>query len=373
MSDVEYDKELLESWIEINTAALTDNITYLAAIAQRHKKESMLMVKANAYGHGLLGCARIAETLGMKFLGVTHLQEAVHLRKSGITMPILLFCDPTTAYLEILRQYSITTVVSHLESLKILCADPSPSIIFHIKINTGLNRYGFTPAQIPEILQLLKVFHKTPQGILTHYSSAANDLVQTGNELKIFTKAVELFRQAGHCPTYVHASNSAANIWLTEDTTNLVRLGLAAYGLQPNPARNLPLSPVMSWKCRLSVINSVAVGAAVGYGGSWIAPRRSRIGIIPVGYSDGLRRSPQHQTYLLGGGARLPIISEVMMNHTFIDLTDAPGTLSIGDVITLLGVQGEDCLGPELIASQINTINEEVVVGLSPEIPRLVF
>jgi alanine racemase len=223
---------------------------------------------------------------------------------------------------------------------------------------------------VPDVLSLLESYHATTCGLLTHYSSATNNPAQTKQEYELFLSVVQKFREAGHIPKYVHASNSAATVWHEEQETNLVRLGLAAYGLQPNSERPLDLKPVMSWSTRLVAVAPLAAGQRVGYGGRWVAERKSTIGIIPVGYSDGLRRSPHRQQYVLGSGRKLPIIGDPMMNHTAIDLTHIKKDFKVGEEIVILGTQGAETITSEMIADSLGTINEEVVTTISSLIIR---
>lgn len=362
--------EIDHSWVDLDIHALRHNIELLGGMAQSKSKAYMLMVKANAYGHGLVEIASLMQKTDIQYLGVGHIQEALLLRQSKITSPILLFTEPPVEAIPLLYRHKITVIVSSIYFLRqLLDTEMMLLPLFHIKINTGLNRFGLQYDEISKACQLLAIKGATPEGILTHYSSAADNPSQTEKESALFQAALQLFKNTGQRPRFIHASNSAATAWHTEPYTNLVRLGLAAYGLQPNPERPLPLRPVMSWHTRLVAIRKISADEKVGYGGSWAARRESTIGVIPVGYSDGLRRGPKHQKFVLLHEQHFPLLS-VMMNHAIIDLTDAQYTPHIGNMVTLLGKQGGKALLAEDIADALGTINEEVATTVSPLLPR---
>lgn len=364
-------KEHLHSWLTIDMGAIARNITFLSECAKRNGKDFMLMVKADAYGHGLLEAAQLGESLGAVSLGTATLEEAVNLRQHNVQSPILLFTEPSIDAIPLLRRYHITPVVGSLPFLQAVVDTPDPgprALPFHLKINSGLNRYGFNPAELPKVLAVMPV-SSALEGVATHYSSGDNPR-KTRKEFELFWDAVKLIRNAGHAPQYIHASNSAATAWFNESHTNLVRLGMAAFGLQPTDTKQLPLVPALSWHTRLTALSRIAQGERVGYGGTWRADREGLIGVMPIGYSDGFRRTPNHQRYVLCRGKQLPIIGNVMMNHTILDLTDAHEQLAVGDEIVILGHQGTEHLSLEMIAQQLGTSNEEVATSISARLQR---
>lgn len=359
------------SWIEIDTAALKKNLAYLTDIAKQHGKTSLLMVKANAYGHGLVPVARLAEKEGIYALGIASLEEARQLREAGIVIPLLLFSELVTpAQVQALVTYSVTPVVGNRGYLEqILSLKKTTNIDFHIKFNSGLNRHGFNLVEAPMVIEILRRSQAVPGGILTHYSSATSDPERTQAESDAFIDVVAQFTKAGLNPRHIHASNSAAVMWHNETSTNLVRLGLAAYGLQPSNDRHAKLYPCFTWKSRLTSIRIIKKGERVGYDGAWTAVRATRLGVVPVGYSDGLRRGPIHQEYFVGNENKLPVIASIMMNHTLLDLNEAPN-IQIGEEVIILSNQKKHNLTAEQIAEQIGTSNEEVVTSIRASMPR---
>ncbi|HSX36330.1 MAG TPA: alanine racemase [Patescibacteria group bacterium] len=363
-------KQYLHSWVDIDTQAITKNIQFLADCAKKNGKDFMLMVKADAYGHGLVEVSQLAEQMDAVFLGVANLEDVMTLRREGIKTPVLLCTEPSPDNLPLLQKHSVVPVVGSLPFLKaVMSFNRKSTLGFHLKINSGLGRYGFSPEAMPEVLAALGDTAPALQGVLTHYSSADNPQ-KTKQEFDRFWQAFELIQNAGHTPRYIHASNSAATAWFDESQTNLVRLGLSAYGLQPSDTKLLPLAPTLRWCTRLTSISHAAKGDRAGYGGTWVAEQDSVIGVMSLGYSDGFRRTPRHQEYVLCGGKRLPIIGNVMMNHTILDLTDVHKELAVGDEIVVVGSQGSEQLTLEKVAEQLGTSNEEVVTTISPHLPR---
>lgn len=367
--------QLTNTWIEIDRQVIRSNIQKLGGIAQKRGQDFMLMVKANAYGHGLLEMSLLAQQEKVAFLGVTELGEAALLRDNGIKIPILLFGEPLPEYIPLLLSYSITPVVSSLEFLeelvKHLPRKADEPFAIHIKINTGLNRFGLLPNQLDD---LRKILNKHPalrmEGILTHYSAADHDPTTTKRQLQTFIQCVDECRQAGMQIPYIHASNSAGTAWLDESRTNLVRLGLSAYGLQPSNERKIDVVQGFTWKARLMAIMPVQKGEGIGYGGTWKAKRDSKIGVIGVGYYDGFRRSPSNFGYVLCRGRKMPVVGNVMMNHALIDLTDAPADVEVNEDIVLVGMQNDKRITFEEIGMQVGTINEEIVTAIRSTIPR---
>jgi alanine racemase len=363
-------KEQLHSWVTVDTQAIVANVQFLTKRAKQYDKDFMVMVKADAYGHGIVEISRLVEELGTRFLGVASIEEGVTVREHGIHTPILLFTEPSAADLPLLAEYRIIPVVSSLHFLDTVVNRPTnQSTPFHLKINSGLNRYGLKPHDLPEALTILSGPRPALEGMLTHYSTGEDTRV-TEQEFNVFWDAVGRIRDAGHNPRHIHASNSAATAWFNEAKTNLVRLGMATYGLQPDSARLLPLRPALSWYARLTSISRISKGEKVGYGGSWKAERDSTVGVISVGYSDGFRRTPRHQQYVLCRGEHLPIIGHVMMNHAIVDLTATQNVLKVGDEVVLAGQQESANISLEVIAEQLGTTNEEVATTISSRLQR---
>ncbi len=356
------------SWVEIDRNALLHNIAFLMKQGSNRKKKAILMLKANAYGHGLTEVAAAVKDANISMFAVTSIEDAIKLRDTGATIPILITGSTPEHDIRFFQPLNITATIDsfaaleHLVRNRIVCN-------FHIKIDCGLHRYGFSPTDIPELVQWLRRYHLRPEGIYTHYGDANTNPVRTAEELAAFQMAVETFLAEGFRFDYIHASNSAGALWLNESFTNAVRIGLAGYGLQPNVEKPVNLIPCLTWRTRIDALRFIQKGETAGYGHVWRAKRDSRLAILPTGYSDGLRSRPKRQQNVLCEGSFITIVGNIMMNHTIVDVTDFP-EITIGSIVTIIGRDGEATISLEDIADQTGTINEEIVTQIQASIER---
>lgn len=362
--------DIASNWLEIDGDVLRHNITYLMRQGSNKSKKAILMLKANAYGHGLLEVASIVAHSDISMFALASIEDAAKLRKAGVTQPILVVGSLSERTAHLYEALSLTASVDSFAALEYMTKSKA-DLRFHIKIDTGLHRYGFSVADIPLLLQRLQECHLRPSGIYTHFSDANTNLALTKKELAAFRKTVETFQAEGFTFDYIHASNSAGTLWLDESFTNAVRLGLAAYGLQPDTHTPASIHPCLSWKTRIDAVRLVEMGETAGYGQAWRASRKTRLGILTVGYSDGLRARPKHPENVLCNGQTIPIVGNVMMNNTMIDITDCP-EVKLGDIVTIIGKDREAIITLEDIASQVGTINEEIASQIQASVERRV-
>ena len=356
------------TWLEISLKEIRHNIEYLLSLNENNKKSFILMVKANAYGHGIEEIAHLAELLGASHLGVCSIGDIQKIRDSGVRTPIILFNPANQRMFQFLIDNDVEIIVGDAASLESLIhANPSARPRYHLKLNTGLGRFGFSENELPDVLDKIK-YLDVPAGIYTHFSCANDDLKATGNEFAYFVEALQKFHTSGISPRYIHASNSAASAWLKESITNTVRLGIAAYGLQPNNNHLLSVRPALEWHSRLVSIHTASKNSYAGYNHSWQANRDTRVGIVSIGYSDGLHRSLTGGKLLCNGNF-VPIIGTIMMNQTLVDLSEAVDAV-VGDTVTIIGENGGKRIAAEDIAAYENTINEEVVTSIQQTIHR---
>jgi len=365
------------AWVEIDLSALEHNISEIRSVVCHDGKQWMLMVKGNAYGHGLVEVSKLAEKLGTEFLGVSYFEEARELRDAGLKTPILMFTEPDKPDFNYLKDNTIVPVVSSLVFLEKVVAWGASSqepLSIHVKIDTGLGRFGFNSESVNQIIPILKRMRGiSVDGLLTHYSAGNANHNKMREQLASFMTIVSrLNSEADIKPKYIHASNSAAAIWLEEGQTNLVRLGLAAYGLEPSVEKKfpVPLRQGFQWKAKVVSARVCKKAEAVGYGGDWVAQRDSRIGVISIGYADGMRRAPSELREILCRGMRVPLISKPMMSHSLVDLTELPDIVA-GEEVVLIGHQGRERITFEEVADALGTINEEVVVAVPSSVPRM--
>jgi alanine racemase len=362
---------------EVNLANLRHNLRVVQRAAKGRPVWAVL--KADGYGHGAKGVARTLERAGASGMCVSLLEEGVELREAGIRVPILVTGGHYgRAWGELLR-HSLTPVLHDPGQVEALADEVryagSEPIPVHVKIDTGMSRLGVTPAELPRLAEALS---KHPQvkldGLMTHFASAdSGDLPSIDAQLDRFEQACATLRESGFVPALRHAANSAALLRSERSLLDLVRPGLALFGVEPCPGIAKDLRPVMRVQSEIVALRDLAVGAAVGYGATWVAKRPSRIATVPIGYADGLPRTLSNQGALLVRGKRAPIVGAVSMDMTMIDVTDIDGA-RVGDECCALGTQkgplGEDSIQATEIASQLGTIPWEVLTNVSRRVPR---
>lgn len=335
----------------------------------------MIVVKANAYGHGAMQVAKTSLANGATWLGVYTVEEGVTLRHAGIEAPILVFGPLERLEAEEVFRLQLTATVSGFRSAELLqTVSQGRRIPVHLKIDTGLARAGMSPE---EGLVLLKALHRFPtlqvQGLYTHFASADErnkDL--TFRQLRRFREAAERFSEEGFEFQIRHAANSAAMLDVPETHLDMVRVGIAAYGYHPGDAsRDLPLRPAMSLLSTVSRVHSIPAGSGVGYGHEFRCSRPTTIALVPIGYGDGLPR-------YLGAGrgsvivraGRAPIVGRVSMDQITIDVSEVANVTS-GDEAVVIGSQEGMQQTAEDVAEQAGTISYDIVTGILPRVPRI--
>jgi alanine racemase len=366
------------TWIEVDLDAIANNVEHARALAS--PAEVMVVLKADAYGHGAIRVARTAFLHGASMGGVACLSEAVALREAGIRAPLLLLgYTPAWQAREIVR-HGLSAAVSSRElalALSRAAQDAgAPPVPVHIKVDTGMSRLGLAPEGVPAFLSVLRGLPGlTIEGIFTHFATAdaGADDAFARVQLERFRTLLEALRASGACFRYVHAANSAGLINGLGTEFNLVRIGVLTYGLDPSPRTpaRAEFRAALSFKTRVAQVKSVPEGACVSYGCAFVASRASVIAVIPVGYGDGFRRSPCNWGEVLVRGRRAPIAGNVCMDMAMLDVTDIPGVKE-GDEVVLIGRQGEEQITADDVARRLGTINYEVVTEILPRVPRMV-
>ncbi|MBI4523458.1 MAG: alanine racemase [Deltaproteobacteria bacterium] len=337
------------------------------------------VVKANGYGHGASGVARVLEQAGTDLFGVATLEEGVELRQAGIRSPIILLAGVYPEQVDELIRYDLTPAVSELamlRSLEMLARGRGASLNFHLKVDTGMGRIGFIPVEIDSWLQeLAKLEALKLQGLFSHFSHA--DSV-TGDytrcQLEVFGLVINKLHERGYDPPFLHIANSAAVITFPEAYLNLVRPGLMLYGIHPSPetTHHVSLRPALSWKTRILQIKRLPAGASISYGRTFITPRESVIGTLPVGYADGYSRLLSNRGVVLVRGKRAPIVGRLCMDLTMVDLTEIPGA-GLGDEAVLLGRQGGETISADEMAGWADTISYEILTSIGARVPRVYY
>jgi alanine racemase len=377
-------KSLLR-WIEIDRQSFLHNV-------QEFKKrlgstQLMAVVKANAYGHGLLEISRLAAEAGIRWFGVNSLEEGLVLREAGFDQPIVILGYVPISHSKEVVKYNLRVVVYNQENLRALALaarELKKKAIVHLKIETGTNRQGIPVNKLGNFYRLIK---KTPEIILEGMSSHFANIEDTTDDfyprfqLGNFQEAVDWFRRRGVEIPIKHLACTAASILFPETYFDLARVGIGLYGLWPSKEtlasclrrgqEPLKLKPVLSWRARVAQIKSVPKGAYIGYGCSYRTTRPTRLAVIPVGYYDGYDRSFSNTAYVLIRGKRAPVRGRVCMNFIMVDTTDIP-EVKLEDRVTLLGKDGREKITADQMAVLAGTINYEIVTRINPLIPRII-
>jgi alanine racemase len=362
---------------EVNLANLRHNLRVMQRSAGG--KPVWAVLKADGYGHGAKGVARTLERAGASGICVALLEEAIELREAGIRVPILVTGGYYgRAWGEVLR-HDLTPVLHDVGQLELLaeevrfsCSEP---IGAHVKIDTGMSRLGVTEGELGRLAEALAAHPEVRlEGLMTHFACAdAGEHPAIDEQLDRFDAATAELASHGFVPALRHAANSAAVLRSERARLDLVRPGIALFGVEPQLGLCKELRPVMRVRSEVVALREVPEGASVGYGGTWIAKRPSRIATVPIGYADGLVRALSNRGALLVRGRRCPVAGAVSMDMTMIDVTEAEG-VRVGDECVALGTQkgplGEATIGASEIASELGTIPWEVLTNVSRRVPR---
>lgn len=367
------------TWIEIDRQAIVHNYEFLSSRISE-KTKLLSIVKANAYGHGLVEFAQTVQSLGVDYFGVYELSEAYQLRRSGIIVPVLVlgFC-PLNEF-QYCAENAIEITISNWDTLKAVSMQSSP-VRIHLKVDTGLGRQGFLMDDIEKVILFLKEQSSViVTGLYTHFAVADNldqYAYTSGQVEKLMQWKTALHRAGYNC--LVHAGASSVALFKEYDVFqfDMIRLGIAQYGLYPSShiarlfeTETVLLRPVLSWKTFVSELKYLPKNTAIGYDLTKTLERDSTIAVLPIGYWDGYPRSLSNCGSVLINGLPAPIVGRVCMNMCMVDVTDIP-SVEIGDEVVIIGKQDKKNLSAELVAQAAHTINYELVVRINPQIDRI--
>jgi alanine racemase len=359
------------TWMEVDLGAIDNNVRRLVQLSG---VQVMAVVKANAYGHGAVPVAQAALRAGASWCGVARLEEALELRRAGLDCPILLlgYTPPDRLDEAVAKRVSLT--LWSVEQAQVAAAAGQrvgePARV-HIKVDTGMGRLGVQAEDVLPLMRSLPPANLLVEGVFTHFARADEAEPDTTEvQERRFDLALQLLEASGSLPSVVHASNSAAGLTRPTARFNLLRAGIAIYGLHPSAECLLPdgFLPALAWKTVLSQVKVLPPGRGVSYGHTYITQQDERIGTAPVGYADGYRRTTGNVA--LVGGRLVPVVGRVCMDQIMLQLSGAP-LVQVGDEVVLLGKQAEVCLSAEDLARTWGTINYEVVCGIGARVPRL--
>ena len=349
------------TWVEIDRSVLRHNLKAIRKLAG--KAGIMAVVKANAYGHGLEEVARVLAG-GVEVFAVASLGEAIQLRKVLKRVPILLLSAALPAeYREIARQGFIPTL-SSIEEARLFARSAPKEAPVHFKVDTGMGRLGALPHEALTILKAILKAGLQVQSISTHLSSADSDVKTTRRQLATFADLLEELQQLAP-KAAIHALNSAGTMLHASEEGDLVRIGLALYGVSPLPSFQKLLRPVLSWKARITFLNDIPKGHRVSYGGTFTAPRAMKVAVLPAGYADGYPRQVSGKgAEVLIRGKHCPVIGRVTMDQIMIDVSKIRG-VKVGDEAVLVGKQGREELTATEVAAKADTIPWHLFCGIT--------
>lgn len=365
-------------WLDVDLDAIGENVRSIARLVGNDTR-ICAVVKAEAYGLGAVEVARAALAAGAERLAVARVDEAIRLRQAGIRAPILLIAGFVPAEAEAIVHHRITaTVVQVRDGLALARAAGrlGTTVDVHLKVDTGLTRYGAPPDDAPALVRLLRTLPTVNlEGLYTHFTSADEpNRAVTEEQLHRFYQVVEAIERSegdGWRPPIVHAANSAATLREPTAWLHMVRVGIALSGHYPSPdvPRELPLRPAVALRARLLAVKDVPTGTSIGYNRTFVADRQLRVGLVPAGYADGVPRSHSNRAVALVAGTRLPVVGRVSMDQCVVDLTENPWA-SPGNVVTLFGRDALGELTLDEYASWSDTIVHEALCRIGPRVPR---
>jgi alanine racemase len=359
---------------EVDLGAIAHNVGVLRA--EVAPALMCAVVKADGYGHGAIAVSEAVLDAGADWLAVALVEEAAVLRKAGITRPILLLSQPRLADLAAAVRYDLRVcIISTLaaEMLAVAAREQGRVVPVHLKVDTGMNRIGVAPA---DALALAAEIVRRPEleleGVFTHCAVADEpDNPFTVEQFERYEAVLDELATAGITPSIRHAANSATAIVHPRGRYDLVRMGIAVYGIPPAPglAATLDLRPALSLRAEVSMVKRVDAGEGVSYGLRHTFPTDTTVATVPIGYADGVpRRLGLVGGEVLVGGRRRPIVGVVTMDQLMVDCGD--DHVEVGDEVVLIGAQGVHEITAEEWAERLDTIAYEIVCGIGPRVPR---
>ncbi len=365
------------AWVEIDLAALTHNVKQLKNLLSP-QTELMAVVKADAYGHGAIAVSKTVLQAGASWLGVATIPEGIELREAGIEAPILLLgATHTAAQVRAIAQWhlqpTICTAKQALNFSEVLVS-LDRSLPVHAKLDTGMSRLGTPASEATEFVQLVKRLPNLKlASIYSHLATADSpDTAVMTVQHDRFKQAIEQIQTAGINPPRLHLANSAAALTDPDLHYDLVRVGLATYGIYPAPHLQsiASLQPAMQVKARITQVKTIAAGTGVSYGYQFIASRQTQIAVVGIGYADGIPRNLSNKIKVLVRGKFVPQVGAVTMDQLMLDVSAIPD-LEVGEVVTLLGKDGENEITADDWAAILGTISWEILCGFKHRLPRV--
>ncbi len=368
---------MTSTWAEIDLSAIRDNVRRMKALTGTRV---MAVVKADAYGHGAVAVSHAAAKAGADWLGVARVEEGLALRAAGLALPILVMVDtpPRLAAEAVGRDLALTVFdVESAQAYAAAARAQNRTARVHVKLDTGLGRLGLLPAEArPFIEAVSRLEGLQVEGCFTHFANADSSPSLTGRGGKLSAQAqFSLFQSVLQSlparPPLLHACNSAGALAIPEARLDLVRVGIALYGLNPSDDVPCPpgFRPALAWKARVMQVKALPPGHGVSYGHEYVTSEWETVAVVGVGYADGYRRV-LHLNEVLIRGQRAPVRGRVCMDQVIVGVSHIP-SVRAGDEVTLIGEQGGARLTADELARKWGTINYEVTCGITARVPRI--
>ena len=367
------------AWVEIDLGALSGNVKQLVKFLSP-RTQLMAVVKADAYGHGSVAVAKTALEAGASWLGVATVPEGIQLREDGIKAPILILgATNTPEQIQAIAHWQLQpTLCSPKQALEfsntLETINYNSSLPVHIKLDTGMSRLGTNWQQAAEFVQLVQGLpHLDIASIYSHLATADSpDSKVMEEQHRRFEEAIAHIKAKGIKIPSLHLANSAATLADSRFHYDMVRVGLAMYGLYPatHLHNQIKLQPVLQLKARVTQVKTIAAGTGVSYGHHFIAPQEMRLAVVGIGYADGVPRHLSNQMEVLIRGQRVPQIGAITMDQIMLDVSSIPD-LQEGEIVTLLGEQGKEQISADDWANRLNTISWEILCGFKHRLPRV--
>lgn len=365
------DESLRPTRAEVDLSSVVHNLSVIREVAGDARV--LAVVKADAYGHGVVPVATRLQKEGVVGFGVALAEEGLELREAGIQSKILVLNGVYGGAHAAVIEAGLTPVVYELGEIAAFHrAAGGRSFDFHLKVDTGMSRLGVQLRELDGFLERLKRFSSARMvGLMTHLASADSDEAFTLEQLQAFQRARLSVRRFGHAPKIIHAANSAATFRHPSARFDWVRPGIALFGYPGVKGGDFGLRPAMRLRSEIISLREVLRGSTVGYDRAFRAERTTKVATVPVGYADGLMRRTSNRAEVLVRGMRCPIIGKVSMDLTAIDVTEVEA-VGVGDEVVLLGSQGGECICADELARASGTVPYEVLTNVSRRVPRFV-
>ncbi|MCL2817458.1 MAG: alanine racemase, partial [Clostridiales bacterium] len=364
------------AWVEIDTRRIRQNFRMIRSLSGTGNIAAVL--KADAYGHGAVNAARVLCEEGVPEIGVATIDEALKLRQAGVGCPVMLLSPIPRGAERYAIEYNLPPVISCLgdaEALSEAAVRAATVMGAYIKLETGMGRLGFMndPSGLAAIEKLNRLPGLRVEGALSHFAGAdAQDPAGALKQFAAFEEFCEKLQKAGVAPGRRSVANSAALLRFPQTHLDMVRPGIALYGHYPSPfskCGGAVFQPAMSVKASIVMMKEVPPGFTVSYGSTFTTERESVIGVLPIGYADGLPRALSGKGRVIVRGRYAPIIGVICMDQCVIDLTEIPGA-RIGDEATVMGEDGDKSITADEIGEKAGTISYEILCGFGQRLPK---